>query len=162
MGAKRFADGVVGDDRGVLVGAGDRGRHQPPLHLEQLRGGPAALLQGSVGDDGHCPLRQEPVGQLLEFGLGGAGEAGAEGDQDVVAGEGGRLGGQPLRRGELVEQLTDRPLGQGRLLLAATAGHLADQAVRVDAAVGRSVRHRWYSVSGAWWSLGLRVAWTTH
>jgi hypothetical protein len=92
---------VRGDSR-LLVrpasGAGD----QPLLDRQQLGSGPAALLQGPVGDHTDRTLGQEPIGQLLKLGPFGAGQPCAEGDQDIRAGEGGRGRGQPLRPGQLV------------------------------------------------------------
>jgi hypothetical protein len=93
----------MGGHRRVLArsagGAGD----QRLLDGQEVRGGPAALLQGLVGDHADRPLDQEPVGQPLELGPGGAGQPGAEGDQDVGAGEGGRVLGQPVRAGQPID-----------------------------------------------------------
>ena len=91
MGGQGLAHRLMGGHGRLLArpagGAGD----QPLLDGQQVGGGPAALLQGPVGDHADRPLGQEPVRQLLQLGPSGAGQAGAEGDQDVGAGEGGRV-----------------------------------------------------------------------
>jgi hypothetical protein len=106
MSGQGLAHRLMGDDRGVLArpagGAGD----QPLLDAKEVGGGPAALLECPVGDHADRPLGQEPVGQGLEFCPSGAGQAGAQGDQDVGAGEGGRVLGQPVLAGQLIEQPT--------------------------------------------------------
>ena len=106
MGGQGLAHRLMGGHGRLLArpagGAGD----QPLLDRQQVGGGPAALLQGPVGDHADRPLGQEPVRQLLQLGPAGAGQAGAEGDQDVGAGEGGRVLGQPVRAGQPVEQPT--------------------------------------------------------
>jgi len=63
---------------------------QPLLHGQQLRRGPAALLHRPLRHHRDCPVGQEPVGQPLEFGSGGAGQLTAQRGQYVLAGEGGR------------------------------------------------------------------------
>jgi hypothetical protein len=79
---------------------------QPLLDGQQVGGGPAALLQGPVGDHANRPLGQEPVGQFLKLGPSGGGQAGAQEDQDVGADEAGRVLGQPVRAGQPIEQPT--------------------------------------------------------
>ena len=139
MGGQGLAHRLMGGDGRLLArpagGAGD----QPLLDREQLGGGPAALLQGPVGDHADRPLGQEPVRQLLQLGPSGAGQAGAEGDQDVGAGEGGRVLGQPVRAGQPIEQPTGHRFGHRPVLVAVgcPAGHLPDQGVRVVSALGR-------------------------
>jgi hypothetical protein len=73
------------------------------LHRQEVRGGPTALLQGPVGDHADRPLDQEPIRQLLQLGPSGPGQAGAQGDQHIRAGEGGRVLGQPVRPGQPIE-----------------------------------------------------------
>jgi hypothetical protein len=116
-------------------GAGD----QSLLDRQQVGSGPAALLQRPVGDHADRPLGQEPVGQRLQFRPSDAGHAGTKGDEDVEAGEGGRLGGQPVWTGQPIEQPADHRFGH-RLVLDAVGcptGHLPDQGVRVVSALGR-------------------------
>jgi hypothetical protein len=102
MGGQSVAHGPMGGHGRLLGrpagGAGD----QPLLDGEEVGGGPAAFFQGAVGDHTDCSLGQETVGQFLELGPSGAGQAGAEGDQDLGAGEGGRVLGQPVRPGQPV------------------------------------------------------------
>ena len=102
----------MGHHGGLLAGAAGGGGDQPLLDRQQLGGGPAALLQRPLGDHADRPLGQEPVGQLLELGPGGPGQLAAEGGDHVLAGEGGRGRGQPVRAGQPVEHRGHRPLGQ--------------------------------------------------
>jgi hypothetical protein len=85
------------------------------------------------------PLGQEPVGQRLELCPSGAGQAGAQGDQDLGAGEGGRGRGQPVRPGQPIEQPTGHVRGHRPVLVAVgcPVDHRADQRVRVHPALGR-------------------------
>jgi hypothetical protein len=66
MRRQGLAHRLVGGDRGPFArpvgGAGD----QPLLHRQEVGGGPAAFLQGPVGDHTDRPLRQEPIRQRLE------------------------------------------------------------------------------------------------
>jgi hypothetical protein len=137
VGAQRRANRVVGRDGGLLAGAVPGGDDEPLLDGQQLRGGPAALLQRPVGHHRDRPLGEEPVGQLLQLDSGGAGQLAAEGGDHLLAGEGGRLRGQPGRPGQPVERLGHRPLGQTLLAVARPSGHLADEGLRVHAAFGR-------------------------
>jgi hypothetical protein len=105
----------------LLTRAAGRGGDQPLFDREELGGGPAALLQRPVGDHPDRPLGQEPVRQLLELRAGGPGQAGAEGDQDIKTGEGGRGCGQPLRAGQPIEQPTDSFSGHLRVAVACPA-----------------------------------------
>jgi hypothetical protein len=102
------------------VGGGD----QPLLHSQQLGGGPAALLQRPLGDHGHRPIGQEPVGQLLELDPGGPGQLAAERGDDVLASEAGRLRSEAVRAGQPVEHRGHRPLGHCPVLRP--IGHLPD------------------------------------
>jgi hypothetical protein len=124
---------------GVLTGSADGAGDQPLLDGQEVGGGPAALLQGPVGDHSHCPLGQEPVDQLLQLGPSDPGQAGAQGDQDVGAGEGGRGRGQPVRTCQPVEQPTGHLGGHRPVLWAVSCpdGHRPDQGVRVVSALGR-------------------------
>jgi hypothetical protein len=69
------------------------------LDGQEVGGGPAALLQGPVGDHTDRPLGQEPIRQRLQLSPADAGQTGAEGNEDIRAGEGGRVLGQPVRAG---------------------------------------------------------------
>jgi hypothetical protein len=93
--------------------------------------------QGPVGDHAHRPLGQEPVRQALELSPSGAVQA--QGDQDVLAGEGGRGRSQPFRAGQPVEQPTNSFSGHCPVQVAiwCPAGHLPDQGVRVHPPLGR-------------------------
>jgi hypothetical protein len=134
---QRGTDGVMADHGGLLAGAAGRGSNQPLLDPEELRGGPAALLQRPLGHHGYRPLDQEPVGQLLELGPGGTGQLAAEGGEHVLAGERGRLSSESVRAGQPLEHLGHRPLGQHQVAVACPAGHLPDHAVRILAALSR-------------------------
>jgi hypothetical protein len=138
MGGQGRPNGLVGDHGGLLAGAADGRGDQLLLHGEELGGRPAALLQRPLGDHGHRPLGQEPVGQVLELGPGGTGQLAAEGGDHVRAGEGGRLGGQPVRTGQPIEHLSHRRLGHRPVLgaVGCPAGHLPDQDVRVHPPLG--------------------------
>jgi hypothetical protein len=137
MRGQRFAHRPIGRHGRLLPrsagGAGD----QPLLDRQQVGGGPAALLQGPVGDHADCPLGQEPIGQVLQLGPAGAGQAGDQGDQDIRAGEGGRVLGQPVRAGQPVEQPTGHLVGHCLVLVAVPCptGHLPYERVRVHAAL---------------------------
>jgi hypothetical protein len=155
---------LMGGHGGLFVhavgGAGD----QPLLHGQQLRGGPAALLERPVGDHADRPLGQEPVRQGLELGPGRAGEAGAEGDQDIRVAEGGGVLGQPVRPGQPIQQPAGRVHGYcpDPVAVRCPASHLPNQGVRVVSALGRLGRQRPYMVPGGSCCLGLRVACTVH
>jgi hypothetical protein len=137
VGLEGGPDGLMSDHRRLLTGpVGGRG-DQLLLDGQQLGGGPAALLQRPVGHHRNRPVGQEAVGQLLELGPGGPGQLAAEGRDHLLAGEGGRGRGQPVRAGQPIEHLDHRPLGQVLVLLADAAGHLPHQGVRVLAALGR-------------------------
>jgi hypothetical protein len=130
-------DRLVGHHGRLLLGAtGGRG-DQPLLHGQELRGGPAALLQRPVRHHGHGPLGTEPVSQALELGSTGARELAAEGSEHVLAGECGGLCGQSVRTCQPLEHLGHRRLGQTLVAVACPAAHLSDQGVRVVAAFGR-------------------------
>jgi hypothetical protein len=137
MGLERGPDGVVADHRRVLAGAVDGRGDQPLLDAQQLRGRPAALLHRPVGDHRHRPLGKEPVREFLKLSPGGTGELAAEGSDDVLAGEGGRLGGQAVRTGKPIQQFGHCPLGQGLVAVDRLAGHLPDEAVHIHAPSGR-------------------------
>jgi hypothetical protein len=126
--------------------------------------GRSALLEGSVGDHADRPLGQEPIRHLLEFGPSGPGQAGAQGDQNVLAGEGGRGRGQPVRASQPIEQPTGHRIGHRPALIpvGCPAGHLPDKASVSCPRSAASVRHRSFRVSGGSCCLGLRVAWTVH
>jgi hypothetical protein len=102
MGGQRVAHHLMGGHRRLLPRSAGGPGDQPLLDRQQLWGGPAALLQGPVGDHADRPLGQEPVRQLFQLGPGSTGQAGAEGDQDIRAGESGRVLGQPVRAGQPV------------------------------------------------------------
>jgi hypothetical protein len=89
-------------------------------------------------------------------------QASAEGSDHVLAGEGGRLRGQPVRAGEPVEHPRHRALAERLITVARSTGHLADELVGVAAALSRLGPPRAYKVSGASCALALRVAWTAH
>jgi hypothetical protein len=80
MSGQRIPHRFMGGDRRLFArpagGAGD----QSLFDRQQLRGGPAALLQGPVGDHADRPLGQEPVRQLFQFSPTSSGQTGAEGD----------------------------------------------------------------------------------
>jgi hypothetical protein len=73
MGEDGLTDRLMGDDTHLFARpAGGRG-DEALLDPQQLRSGPAALLQGPVGDHADRPLGQEPVRQLFELGPGSPG-----------------------------------------------------------------------------------------
>jgi hypothetical protein len=139
MGAQGVAHGLVGGDGRLFArpagGTGD----QPLFDRQQLRGGPAAFLECPVGHHADCPLGQEPIRQLLQVRTSDAGQAGAQGDQDIGAGEGGRGRGQPGWAGQPIELPTGHRSGHRLILIPVVcpAGHLPDQGVRVHASFGR-------------------------
>jgi hypothetical protein len=92
VGLEGDPHGLVVDHGSLLADAADRDRDQLLLHCQELGGRPAALLQRPLRHHGYRLLGQEPVGQLLQLGSGGAGELAAEGCDYVLAGEGGRVG----------------------------------------------------------------------
>jgi hypothetical protein len=130
---------LMGDHGRLLARPAGGARDQPLLDRQQVGSRPAAVLQGPVGDHADRPLGQEPVGQLLELGPSGAGELAAPGDQDIAAGEGGRVFGQPVRAGQPVEQVAGRRFGHGLVLAAVgcPTGHLSDEGVRVHPTLSR-------------------------
>jgi hypothetical protein len=156
---------LMADDRSLLACPANGARDQLLFDGQELGGGPAALLQCPVGDDADRPLSHEPVRQLLQLGPADAGQAGAEGDQDIRAGEGGHLGGQPVRTSEPIEQLTGHRSGHHGVLVAVgcPTGHLPDEGVRVHATLGRLLTPsrlamtRWVCNSG---SPSLEVQWS--
>jgi hypothetical protein len=103
MGDQRVAHGLMGDPSRQLPRPAGGRDDEALLDRQQLGGGPAALLQGPVGDHTDRPLGQEPIGQGLELGPSGSGQAGTEGNQDIGAGEGGRGRGQPVRAGQPIK-----------------------------------------------------------
>ena len=118
---------------------------------------------GPVGDHADRPLGQEPVRQPLQLGPASAGQTSAEGDQDVGAGEGGRLGGQPLRAGQPVEQPTGHPADTVRSWTRSLSGRSPPE----PGCPGPPLLGHLGpppSIQGvrASCSLGLRVAWTAH
>jgi hypothetical protein len=134
MCCQGFTHGLVGGHGGVLASAADRRGQQPLFGLEQLGGGVATLAGGVLGHHADGPLGQEPVGQPAQLLGRDGGELAAESDQDLVAGEGAGVGGQPLGAGELVEGALDGQVGHRRLV-ELPAGHLVGQPLRVDAAL---------------------------
>ena len=138
MGLKRRPDGLMRHHGGLLAGPADGRGNQPLFDSQQLGGRPAPLLQRPLGDHGHRPIGQEPVGQLLELGPGGPGQLAAQGGPAVQAGAAGRQGGQAVRAGQPIQHLPHRRLGHRPVLLAVQcpAGHLPDQDVRVHAPLG--------------------------
>jgi hypothetical protein len=134
-----LAHRLMGSHGGLLGRPAGGGLDQLLLDRQEVGGGPAALLQGPVGDHTDRPLSQEPVRQLLELCPSGAGQASSEGDQDIGAGEGGRGRGQPVRAGQPIEQPTGHCVGHRPVLLAVDcpAGHLPNQGVRIYPALGR-------------------------
>jgi hypothetical protein len=139
MGGQGLTHGRMGGNGGVLAGSAGGALNQPLLDGQQVRGGPTALLQGPVGDHADRPLSQEPIRQLLQHGPSGAGQPGAEGDQDLRAGEGGRVLGQPLRAGQPVEESINSFSGHRPVLdpVGCPASHRPDQSVRVHATFSR-------------------------
>jgi hypothetical protein len=137
VGLEGGPHGVVGHHRRLLVGAAGGGSNQPLLDGQELGGGPAALLQRPIRHHGHRPLGTEPVREALELGPADADQLAAEGGDDVLAGEGGRGRGQPVRTGQPLEHLGHRQLGQALVAIERPAGHLPDHGVRVVAALGR-------------------------
>src|SRR5215217_2855902 len=69
---------LVADHGGPLAGAAGGDGDELLLDPEQLRGGPAALLQRPIGDHADRPLSEELVSQVLELGSGGPGQLAAE------------------------------------------------------------------------------------
>jgi hypothetical protein len=128
---------VVGDHGRLLLGAAGGGGDQPLLDGEEFGGGPAPFLQRPIGHHGHPPLGTEPVSEVLELDPAGAGQLAAQGSDDVLAGEGGRLRGQSVRAGQPLEHLGHRPLGQDLVAVACPPAHLPDQGVRVMAPLDR-------------------------
>jgi hypothetical protein len=139
MGGQGLPHRLMGDPGRLIPGPAGGAGDQPLLDCQQVRGGPAAVLQGPVGDHADRPLGQEPVGQRLELGPSGAGELAAPGDQDIGAGEGGRVFGQPVRAGQPIEQVAGRRFGHGLVLAAVgcPTGHLSDEGVRVHPTLSR-------------------------
>jgi hypothetical protein len=139
MGGQGTAYRLMGDQGRVLAGPAGGAPDQPLLDRQQVGSRPAALLQGPVGDHTDRPLGQEPVGQRLQLGPPGAGQPGAQGDQDIRAAEGGRVLGQPVRAGQPIEQPTGHRSGHRPVLAAVgcPASHLPDQGVRVHPPLGR-------------------------
>ena len=78
-----LAHRLMRDDRRLLVHPAGNCGDQLLLDGQELGGGPAAFLQGPVGGHADRPLGHEPVRELLELGSSGAGQAGAQGNQDV-------------------------------------------------------------------------------
>ena len=76
-GGQSIAYRLVGDPGRLLSRPAGGACDQPLLDRQQLRGGPAAFLQGPVGDHADCPLDQEPIRQLLQLAPSGAGQTGA-------------------------------------------------------------------------------------
>ena len=80
MGNQGLAHRLMGDHGRLLAcpasGTGD----QSLLDRQEVGGGPAALLQGPVGDHADRPLGQESVSQRLELSPSGPDQAGADGD----------------------------------------------------------------------------------
>ena len=137
VGGQGGPDAVAGHHGGLLAGSVDGSADQALLDGQQLGGGPATLLHRSLDHHGHRLLGQEPVGELLELSPGGAGELAAEGSDHVVAGEGGRGRGQPVRTDEPVEHFGHRMFGQCLAAVDRPAGHLPDEAVHIHAPSGR-------------------------
>jgi hypothetical protein len=98
-----IAHRLMRDERRLLARPVSGAPDQLLLDRQQLRSGPAALLEGPVGDHADRPLGHEPIRQRLQFRPSDPGQAGAQGDQDIRAGEGGRVLGQPVRPGQPVE-----------------------------------------------------------
>jgi len=113
--------------------------------------------------DPHRPLSQEPVGRLFGLGehlAGGVGDRQALGERihHLGPGERGRLLGQPLRAGQLLQDLVDLLSGRGSAALtAADLGELplthpllrkvplpalVDALLRLCVVLGRPCRHR--------------------
>jgi hypothetical protein len=107
-----------------------------------------------------APFGQETVGQVLELGGVDGGELAAQGDHDLAAGKGRRVGGQPVGAGQLIEHLAHCHAVRGELALA--AGELADQPLGVDAALAGLGLQRPCKLSGVSWVLAGRVAWATY
>jgi len=63
-----LAHHLMRDHGCLLARPGSGGRDQLLLDAKQVGGGPAALLQGPVGDHTDRPLGHEPVRQLLQVG----------------------------------------------------------------------------------------------
>jgi hypothetical protein len=116
MGGQGIAHGLVRSHGGVLARPASGRGNQPLLDAQEVGGGPAALLQGPVGDHTHRLLGQEPVRQGLKLCPADAGQAGAQGDQHVRSAEGGRVLGQPVRAGQPVEQPTGHRGGRRPVL----------------------------------------------
>ncbi len=111
----------------ILYGLGD-----PATGRAVLSAHHAGLAEAVGYLDGHLGARrghsgvQHVSGQGLELGPSGAGQAGAQGHQDIRPGEGGRPPRQPVRASQLVKQPDGRVSGH-RLALVAVgcpAGHL--------------------------------------
>jgi hypothetical protein len=136
MGGQGIAHRLMRSHGGPFARPTSGRNDQPLLNRQEVGGGPAALLQGPVGDHADRPLGQEPIRQLLQLHPSGAGQAGA---QDIRAGEGGRGRGQPVRAGQPVEQPTNSFTGHRPVLLpvGCPGGHLSDEGVRVVSALGR-------------------------
>jgi hypothetical protein len=139
MRGQGVAHGLMGSHSRLLIGPTGHPLDQPLLDREQLRGRPAALLQHPIGDHADRPLGTEPIRQRLQHGPSGSGQPGAEGDQDVRAGEGGRVLGQPLRAGQPVEESSNSFTGHRPVLdpVGCPVGHCPDQGVRVHATFSR-------------------------
>jgi hypothetical protein len=128
MGNQGVAHRLVGDPGRPVIRPAGGAPDQPLLDGQEVGGGPAALLQRSVGDHADRPLGQEPIRQRLELGPSSPGQAGTEGDQDIRTGEGGRGRGQPVRAGQPIKQPTGHRIGHRPVLIAVgcPVSHRAD------------------------------------
>jgi hypothetical protein len=138
MGGQGLADRLMGSPSRLLLGPAGGCRDQPLFDGQEVGGGPAAFLQGPVGDHADRSLGQEPVRELLQFCPSGPGQTSTQGDQDVGAGEGGRVLGQPVRTGQPVEQPAGRVRGhhRARVAVGCPTGRLPDEGVRVHPTLG--------------------------
>jgi hypothetical protein len=61
MRGQGLAHGFMGGDRGLFGRSAGGVGHQLPFDGQEVGGGPAAFLQGPVGDHTDRPLGQEPI-----------------------------------------------------------------------------------------------------
>jgi hypothetical protein len=71
MGGQGVTHRLMGDHGRVLVRSAGGADDEALLDGQQVGGGPAALLQGPIGDHTDRPLGQEPIRQRLQLARSG-------------------------------------------------------------------------------------------
>jgi hypothetical protein len=110
MAVEDLADQLGAHHRAALVGALGGGVHELPFQCQQLRRRVALDAEPPITGDPDCSLSEEPVGGLLGLGerrLSVRRDRQSLGERvhHVGAGEGTRLGREPLRAGQLLQHL---------------------------------------------------------